>query len=83
LSYGLVDRFSRLRSAGMLTMEEIAAQLGVCTATVKIWRRHGLLRAHPFNDKPEWLYELPGTNAPSKNKWKMTPRRRTPLSSTA
>jgi DNA invertase Pin-like site-specific DNA recombinase len=81
LSYGLVDRFSRLRSAGMLTMEEVAAHLGVCTATVKIWRRHGLLRAHPFNDKPEWLYELPGPDAPPKNKWKMTPRRRTlPLS---
>ena len=52
-SHGLVDRFSRLRAAGMLTLEEMATRLDVCTATVKKWRRQGLLRGHAYSDKPQ------------------------------
>ena len=58
-SYGLTDRFARLRAAGMLTLHEMARYLGVCTKTVNIWRRHGLLRAFCYNDKGDSLYELP------------------------
>jgi DNA invertase Pin-like site-specific DNA recombinase len=79
--YRLTDRFTRLRVAGMLTLEEIAAQLGVCTATVKIWRRHGLLRTHVYNDQGACLHEPPGVDAPLKHKRKLTPRR-TPVAST-
>ena len=32
-------------------MNEIAEQLQVTTNTIKIWRRHGLLLGHPYNDK--------------------------------
>jgi DNA-binding transcriptional regulator YiaG len=52
-AYALRSRYDRLRAAGMLTVAEIAARLGVSAATVKIWRQGGLLKAHAFSDKPE------------------------------
>jgi DNA invertase Pin-like site-specific DNA recombinase len=69
-AYNLRSRHDRLRAAGMLTLEEIAARLSVSTATVKIWRRDGLLTAHAFSDKPEHLFEPPGADAPARYKWK-------------
>jgi len=37
----------------------MAAELGVTRQTVRIWHAHGLLKAYPYNDKGERLYELP------------------------
>lgn len=68
--YRLRSRRERLRAAGMLTLAEIAAKLGVSTSTVKIWRLCGQLKAHAFSDKPEHLYEPPGADAPALRKWK-------------
>lgn len=65
-AYELKSRYDRLRYAGMLTLTEIALQLGVATSTVKTWRNHDLLRAHAYNDKGECLYEPPGDHAPVK-----------------
>ncbi len=45
---------------------EVAKQLNVSISTVKVWRGHGLLKAHLFNDKNERLYEPPGEDAPRK-----------------
>ena len=67
ITYKLKSHFTRLREAGMLTESEIAKQLGICTKTVKIWRRHGLLRAHRYNEKNEYLYEPVENNRPVKN----------------
>ena len=64
--YGLRSRFDRLREQGMLTLEEMAGRLGICTQHVKTWRVAGLLRAHLCNDKNEYLYEDPGPNPPRK-----------------
>ena len=64
--YSLKTRYDRLRAAGMFTLTEIADQLDLATQTVKIWRNHGLLRAHPYNDKNECLYEDPGEDPPDK-----------------
>jgi len=50
----------------MLTLGEMAHALGVNPKTVKIWHAHGLLRAHAYTDKPEWLYEPTGEDAPRK-----------------
>ena len=36
-SYGLTNRFSRLRQAGLLTGAELASEFGVCCATVEEW----------------------------------------------
>ncbi len=56
-AYRLKTRFDRLREKGMLTIAEIAEQLGICISTAHEWRQSGLLKAHAFNDKHECLYE--------------------------
>jgi DNA invertase Pin-like site-specific DNA recombinase len=65
-SHHLRSRYTRLRSVGMLTLNEIADRLNVSGATVKIWARHGLLRGYCCNDKHECLYEPPGPDVPVK-----------------
>jgi len=64
--YGLKTRYDRLREAGMLTVEELAAQLAVHPQTVKRWRRHGLLIGYLYNDKNQHLYEPVDSNRPVK-----------------
>jgi hypothetical protein len=68
--YGLTPRFQRLRARGLLTLDEIARTFGICTATAKGWRRAGLIRAHAYNDHPQYLFEPPGGDAPTRYKWK-------------
>ena len=65
-SYGLKSRFDRLRARGLLTLDEMATRLGVCRDTVKAWRNSGLLKAHPFDDRRECLYETPNADASKK-----------------
>ena len=74
--YALKTRYDRLHGAGMLTLAEIADRLGVATQTVKTWRDHGLLRAHPYNDKNECLYQDPGDNPPAKRQGVKLSKRR-------
>jgi hypothetical protein len=64
--YGLASRYDRLRKAGMLTVDEMAAMLGITPQSVKIWNRHGLLRGHAYNNKNDCLFEHPGNNPPRK-----------------
>jgi hypothetical protein len=40
-AYELRSRKARLRARGLLTLDEIAAQLGVCKDAIKLWRRQG------------------------------------------
>lgn len=65
-AYALKTRYHRLREAGMLTSVEIAKELGAGTDTVKRWQARGVLRAHPYNDKNECLYERPDEHTPVK-----------------
>ncbi len=65
-TYGLKTRYQRLRAQGLLSLTEIAARLQVSTSTIKTWRHHGLLRAHPYNDRNQCLYEPPIGHPPSK-----------------
>jgi DNA invertase Pin-like site-specific DNA recombinase len=74
--YGLKKRYDRLREAGMLNLEEMAMLLDVSTQTVKIWRRHGLLKDHAYNDKNECLYEHPGDCPPIKAQGRKLAQRR-------
>ncbi len=62
--YGLKDRYTRLREAGLLTAEELARLLNAQPETVKAWRKKGLLQGYKVNDKNEYLYERPGENVP-------------------
>jgi len=65
-NYQLQSRYDRLRARGLLTIEETAHLLGVKPITVKAWARHGLLIAHAYSDKPEYLYEHPGDQPPTR-----------------
>jgi DNA invertase Pin-like site-specific DNA recombinase len=79
IEYGLKSRFTRLREQGMLTLDEIARRLGICTKQVKSWRTAGLLRAHRCNDKHEYLYEDPGPHPPEKARGVRLSKRRAAL----
>jgi hypothetical protein len=70
--YRLGNRFTRMRAAGMLTKEEIAALVGISVASVKEWRLRGLLCAHRYTDKGDYLFEMPANNLPKKNARKRT-----------
>ena len=77
-TYALRSREQRLRDAGMLTLDEIAAHLGVSTSTVKAWHHAGLLTGHPFNDKNVCLYQPPGPNPPRPKQGSKLSTRRPP-----
>ncbi len=47
-AYKLVDRFTRLRNAGMLTLEEMAQRLNLCSSSVKDWRDLGWFAGTPL-----------------------------------
>lgn len=68
--YHLKPRYERLRERGLLTLDEVAHTLGISTATAKQWRLAGLLQAHAYNDKNQYLYERPGPDAPARYTWK-------------
>ncbi len=55
--HGLKDRYTRFREAGMLTLDEVVKELGVSDATIKEWRKKGLLQTH--RARCELLYEKP------------------------
>jgi DNA invertase Pin-like site-specific DNA recombinase len=73
-AYGLPSRYARLRGAGLLTADEVARQLDVSPATVKLWGRRGLLRARRYDDHGSRLYEPPGQAAPVKWQRKFAPQ---------
>jgi hypothetical protein len=73
--YRLKSRFDRLRETGLLTAQEMAEQLGVTIATIRIWQRHGMLAGTKFNEKHQYLYRPPGANPPMKKfGWKLSER---------
>lgn len=66
-TYGLSSRYDRLRERGMLNKKEIADRLGIHEQTVDRWAKHGIIKAHLYNDHGWQLYELPGPNIPAKH----------------
>jgi len=64
--YKLKSRYQRLRDTGMLTVDEMAQRLQVHRTCIGTWRRQGLLRGIPYNDKNSCLFEPPGDDAPVK-----------------
>ena len=78
--YSLRPRFDRLRALGMLTLGEMAAALGVNPKTVKSWAARKMLEARAYTDKPEYLYEPPGPDAPTKAQGRNLALRRPALS---
>ena len=41
IDYALRSRYDRLRERGLITTDELAERLNVCTDTIKRWRRAG------------------------------------------
>jgi hypothetical protein len=74
--YHLRSREQRLRDAGMLTLTELASQLGVSTGTIKTWYHAGLITGHPYNDKGQCLYPPPGKNPPARGQGRKLSERR-------
>jgi DNA invertase Pin-like site-specific DNA recombinase len=66
-NYRLPSREHRLRKAGLLTLAEMAAALGVSTGTVKAWRHAGLVHGQRYNDHGQMLYQPPGPNPPTRH----------------
>ena len=77
LTHKLPSRYTRLRAAGLLTDEEIAAKLGISVRTLPDWRCKGLVRFHACNTGGPYLYEPPGDDPPVKGKWVRTRERAT------
>jgi len=63
-AHQLRSHTQRLRDTGLLTLTEIARQLGVSPHTVKTWRNKGPLTGRLANDKGEHLYQLPDPDLP-------------------
>jgi hypothetical protein len=63
-AYRLPTRRQRLRATGLLTLAETAAAHGVSNATIKKWRRAGIVSAQRYNDKGEYLYQPPDPDNP-------------------
>ena len=61
---GIPSHHERLRTAGMLTLDEIAAQFGVSTQTIKIWQRRGHITGRRIDGRRAHLYH-PGQNRPT------------------
>lgn len=69
-AHHLKSRRQRLRVQGWLTQNEVAAALHCGIATVKAWRRQGVLHAEAYNDHPEYLYAPLTYPIPNKGQWK-------------
>jgi len=58
----------RLKAAGMLTLEEIAEQLGVTTGTVKRWQHRGLITGRRIVGRRAHLYHPGQTRPPDRRR---------------
>jgi len=65
-TYALKDRRTRLLEQGLLSPDQLAERYHVARSTVHLWRQRGLLRAHPVNDRGDYLYEVPPDALPAK-----------------
>ena len=74
-TYQLRSRRQRLLAAGLIPLGEMAALLGVSTATVKDWYHAGIVSGQRYNDKGEVLYDPPDpANPPDRPKTGRPPR---------
>jgi hypothetical protein len=44
----------------------MAELMNVSNNTIQIWKRNGMLKAYPYNNKNECLFEPPGEGSPAK-----------------
>ncbi len=63
-NHGFPSHRQRLRSAGKLSVEEMASALGVSPSTVKAWHRAGLLPGHKADDRNIRMFDPPASGDP-------------------
>jgi DNA invertase Pin-like site-specific DNA recombinase len=68
---GIRSHHDRLRAQGMLTLDEIAQQLGVSAQTVKIWQRRGQITGRRIDGRRAHLYH-PGQQRPTDRRRRAT-----------
>ena len=78
---GIPSHRDRLRAQGMLTLEEIAAQFGVTTDTIKIWQRRGHTTGRRIDGRRLHLYH-PGQTRPPDGRQRHQPATRPTLAAT-
>lgn len=61
--HGLLDRYTRLRTQGLLTAEELAQSYGVTSQTIWRWYRQGRIIGMRYNDRGSSLF-LPKARQP-------------------
>jgi len=67
-SYGLKDRYTRLREAGYLTKQEVAERLGIRPSTALVWRKQGILEGIPYDQRGSYLFRMPAGSLLSRRK---------------
>lgn len=75
VNHGLAPREHRLAARGLVSLEEAAVRMGVCTTTVKRWHHDGRLDGERLNDKGSHYYRVPAV--PPRKKVGRPPRSRT------
>jgi len=65
---GIRSHHDRLRAQGMLTLDEIAQQLGVSAQTVKIWQRRGQITGRRIDGRRAHLYHPGQTRPPDRRR---------------
>jgi DNA invertase Pin-like site-specific DNA recombinase len=61
---GIPSHHDRLRAQGLLTLDEIARQLGVSAQTIKVWQRRGQITGQRIDGRRAHLYH-PGQTRPT------------------
>lgn len=59
VKHRLAPRAERLANRGLLSLDQAAQQLGVCTQTIKRWHHEGRLVGEPVDEKGTHYYQLP------------------------
>lgn len=73
VTYGLLDRYARLRQQGYLTKQEMAARLSISPRTLIDWNRRGWVPGIPYDERGECVYD---PTSPHPTKWKRQYRSR-------
>jgi DNA invertase Pin-like site-specific DNA recombinase len=74
---GIPSPRDRLRAAGMLTLDEIAAQFDVTPATIKGWQRRGAITGRRVDGRRAYLYHPGQTRPPDRRSTRYRASRRT------
>jgi excisionase family DNA binding protein len=65
---GIPSHHDRLRAQGMLTLDEIAQQLGVTTGTIKRWQHRGQITSRRIDGRRAHLYHPSQTRPPDRRR---------------